>query len=458
MHSTSNFAKWRLYTDGLISPNNFIDFGFYYLISAALQRRVWTGPEHAKLYPNIYPILVGDPGIGKGLVIKQVFKFLTYHKLKNPREHNTIDKDCPDKDFVKAVQEADYDRAVTVANLGTKKQHDIEKPLLFPAADSDTATFERLVEHWASSIRRINYKFHDEKTQKTVMIPYAHSSLAFCLEEMGTLFAKNTDKIVNLFIKGYDCGDYNYETKTKDKDRVKNCCLNFIAGTNPSFIQSAFDDRLFDEGFASRVFFIFGAKNRKVALQIPDLTPEQTQAKADILTHMEKLSHLYGRVEIEPNTWLWLEEWWRGAQMKRSNNNIRLNSYYARKNIHVFKLAMAIHFSDSLELHMGLSPFQEAICRLDDEEKTMHLALGHETGNPLAKPLRKVIKYIECFGPQTRKQLIAEFWSALPNKAEDMDSILEHLLAQEIVEQYEEENLKTRQNTIHYKIKEKALV
>ena len=77
----TNWDRWQLRLREVTSPQSFIDFGFVYLVSSYLQRRVWTNADHQKLFPNVYIILVGDPGIGKGLVIKPVTEFLKGHKL-----------------------------------------------------------------------------------------------------------------------------------------------------------------------------------------------------------------------------------------------------------------------------------------------------------------------------------------------------------------------------------------
>jgi dephospho-CoA kinase len=451
----SNFDKWRFYNEGLISPDIYIDFSFYYLISAALQRRVWIGPTHSPLYPNLYIILVGEPGIGKGLVIKQISQILQFHKLKNPREtvENNSELSSLDKDFVKAVAEADYDEAMRKIKGESKgaKKGEVDKPLLFPVA-AESTTYEALVNSLANSIRRINYKHFDERQQKEVMLPYAHSSICFCLEEISSLFRKKTEDLVNLLIQTYDCGDYIYETKTQGKDRIKRCCLSFFGGTTPGFMQSTFDDRLLTEGFASRTFFLFAASNRKTAVRIPDLSHEQVAAYYHIVNHVQKLSTLYGRVEVPEEVWKFLEEWWKDSQQKRVNTNPRLNPYYSRKPAHVQKLAMAIHFAESTEMKMGLEPFQVAINMLAYAEKYMHMSLGLDNNNPLAKPMMKIQRFLQQLGPKTERELLAEFWSALPKGKEDMQTILQHLCDHDIIEPFEQMNVKLKITQTLYRI------
>lgn len=428
----TNFEKWRLYTEGLVSPDNYINFGFYSLIAACLQRRVWIGPDHAPLYPNLYVILVGEPGVGKGLVVKQINKVLTHHKLQQDNTDqvklfsklSNLDRQVAEevlKEDFKNAQEAEYGEKV---NDKTLKM--IDKPLLFPMA-ADSTTYEALVRALAKSIRRKNVlKYDDEKKQEVSKI-YTHSSLTFCLEEISSLLRRKTEDVVHFIIQTYDCGDYTYDTKNNGRDRIKNCCVNFLGGTTPGFMQKTFDDQLLTEGFASRVFFIYAARNRKTTLWIPDLTQEQQDAYNDILNHIKELSSLYGRVRMDSETSEFLEQWWIDSQKSRSNVSYKLNPYYARKNIHVIKLAMAIHFAESTEMHIRKESFEKAIQLLKVEEKKMHYALGLESGNPLAIPTKKILKYLETLGHKTKKELLAEFWNDLPRGLNDLDEILSYL-------------------------------
>ena len=75
----TNIEKWRYFLKDLESPDLFIDWGFYSMISTALQRRVWLFPDTFTLYPNLFVLLVGPPAAGKSRVISQVSEH-----IKNP--------------------------------------------------------------------------------------------------------------------------------------------------------------------------------------------------------------------------------------------------------------------------------------------------------------------------------------------------------------------------------------
>ena len=440
----TNFEKWQQYTEGLSSPQNFIDWGYRYMIAASLQRRVWMPPEHMRCYPNMYVPLVGLPGIGKGNVIRAVSSILSYHKLDtaendgklSPEEHATM----------QAVVDADKKLSTEEINTGSNT----EKPLLIPIA-SDAVTYEALIQCMARSYRRVNYTEFSEKHQKNMMKIYGHSSLCFCLEEMASLFRKNTESMVNFLIQAYDCGDkYEYRTKTAGIDRVLRLCLNFFAGTTPDFMQEVFDDRLLSQGFSSRSFFIYASKNRKNQFFIPPLTVEQTDARDHLIKHVKELTKLHGQVQVEPATLEWLQEWWDDYVKnphKRASQSSKMQAYYARKNIHVMKVAMAHHFGESLSMHVPRSAFEYAMNVLHEEEKTMHLALSFTGTNPLSRLATKVLELVRT-GKRTYSDLLIECFSIGSEK--EINEVLDYLSKTSQIEGKPEKDEDTGLEVLYY--------
>jgi len=433
--------KWNLFTKDITSPQSYIDFGLYYIIAAALQRRVWTGPTHRPLYPNIYVLLIGEPGLGKGLVIKPVTDILKYHKLKNPDEdaikHDAQPVEAVDPAMITALNHANYARASEEKpNMRRNTSH---PKLVIPVA-ADSTTFEALLQDIARSTRFINYRKTNPQTGKTTVEIYAHASLAFSLEEVSSLFAKNTEGVVNCLLKTYDCGDYTRKTKTQGEDHIINCCLNVFGGTTPGFMKTIFDDKLLTEGFSSRAWMIFEYENRFHALMSPELSPEQDAARQDIIEHVGKLSKLYGQVRFADEAWKYLENWWEKEHpIKKPNPSLKLIPYYARKNIHVQKMAIIQHFLDYVpEGDVALNPdqwkrisletTQKAMKILDEREMKMHYALNFDNRNPLTAIGKRIVQYITgCGEPQTFTRLLLEFEDSV--RDHELAEILEHLRA-----------------------------
>jgi len=430
----TNFDKWKAYTDGSPSPDNYLDWSWRFVISSALQRRCWYGADHEPLFPNMYIILVGKAGIGKGRAITPATDLLKFHKKKDfiPTSNQHTEQD---KLIIEKVEQANLEDA-EASMIKVKRAAEKVDPPLFPYAP-DATTYEALVEAMSNSGRRINYPDVDKEGKPRLGI-YYHCSMYFSLPELGSLFRKRTDDVVNYLLGLYDCPiDYEYRTKTKGNDRVRRGCLNILAGTTPEFMATVFDENLINQGFSSRTFFIYAGRNRKNIAFPPPLTEEQIGYRQDLLIHIKKLAGLYGNVIVDKGTRQWIEDWWDEHETNRSirsNASPKLDPYYGRKQIHMVKTAMANHFGETTDMKMEQWEFEKAATDLADEEKNMHMALTFDGDNPLGKLTDKVTQYLGVKREANIVDLKQEFWKMMPSKS-SLDEVLEHLIGQGIVEQ-----------------------
>ena len=357
------------------------------------------GPTHQPCFPNKYVIFVGPPGVGKGLPINQVILLLKHWKKKDIPRLSTSATGLDEKAVEQAnmVLETEDTKSQQKEYQGKAKgSKELFEPLMFPMA-ADATTYEALTLAVGESFRMCN--FVDVKSDGTKKLGWmGHSSLCFVLPELASLFRKRTEDTINYMLGLYDCPlDYEYATLTRGKDRVRRGCLNVLAGTTPSFMQSTFDDKLADEGFNSRTFYIYARENRSNNFFIPALTSEQEMFRNQLLEHIRQLSTLYGNVSVSKETFEYLQNWWDGEEKnkdKRVNKSVKLKPYYSRRNIHVMKLAMAMHFSESLEMAVSLDTFKRAIAFLEKEEMNMHLAINLQAATPEAKLANKVLESI----------------------------------------------------------------
>lgn len=430
----TNKERWDSLTDGLCSPQNMLDWSFRFVIAASLQRRVWIGPEHKQLFSNMYGVLFGLPGIGKSLCLDEVSGLLKALKKKDIRPDSTKRTEA---EQLVIKQTEDINLSLGESNM-VKAKKDVEKaePPLFPYAP-DATTYEALVEFMAGAFRRITYtKTLPDGSSKLAI--YGHCSGYFCLDELGSLFRKKSDAVVNYLLGLYACpNEYEYKTKNSGEDRVLRGCLNFLAGTTPDFMEEIASDKLIGKGFTARCYFICANKNRKNVSKIPPLTDEQIKYRLELLEHIKKLAMLYGEVKIDTETDDFIQKWWNDCEnnkQNRPNKSSRLDGYYARKLIHMYKVTMMNHFMESTDLHITLDEVKEAIRVLDKEELTMHLALTVDSSNPLSKVSNNIYNYIVKHGKVNIADLLVEFWDNLPQGNRSLDEILPHLIASDKIE------------------------
>ena len=429
---TTNLERWRFYMKDITSPDIFIDMGFYYMISAALQRRVYLGSDERPLFPNLYIILVADPGIGKGLVIIPVAQFLKHHKMKRLKLPG-VKMPTPDESLNEDMMNALMEEYAQVNNLtlpgigmdgrskdgqGSSAQDSITKkkltdePLVIPMS-ADAITYEGLVRNNARAIRSVVPPANGIASGLAKNGVYTHSSICFCLEEISSLFRQHTRDVVNYLIRTYDCGDYRYETKTQGIEQVKNTCVNLFGGTQPSFMKASFSDRLLNEGFASRTLFVYADSNRFERFDIATMSPEQLVAKEHLLTYIKSLTELFGRVSYTPEAREYMRHYVEQVLPgERKNAPPKLLHYFARKRVHTEKLCMAIHFADNLNFEISLDTCEKARAILLQLEEKMEHALDVGGRNPLGGLNTKVLNFIRRKGPVTFPVIWQEFVDA----------------------------------------------
>ena len=414
MSNTTNLQRWNFYLSDFCSPQKFIDWGFLSLITIALQRRVFLGSERKHLASNMYNILCGPPGVGKGMVLGEVASVLNHPKLQKSAAATQQKQEVID-----SLDPSDANK------LSKKISESAMNNMHIPVAANAT-TFEALARAFGKSTRM--YRVTDPETK--IVRPVQHSSICFLLEELGSLFRKHTDDIHTLLCETYDCKErYVYDTKHQGMDDIRRPCSNILAGTTPDFLKRVFASSILTEGFASRAVFVVAMANRFRRYETPIFTKEQIEEHELIVDHVKKLTQINGLCQFTPDALAFNKHWFeKEYATKLPNAHPKLQPYYARINITHAKVAMAIHFSDSTDMEIGIDDCEKALKFLQDTEVSMHLALNIENKNPLSEVTDGIYKYICGHGTTTEKQLRTIFYDACPNPSEDVPKILNYLM------------------------------
>lgn len=416
---TTNLQRWQNYMRDVNSPDSFVDMGFYYMISCALGRRVWVNPAHTPTFPNLYVVLIGPPGVGKGRVIKPVNKFLKYWK-HDDQKASDIDMLITRKDTTDAEQTLD-EIADAHVNEGIQRR----KPLIFVGPES--VTYEALMRLMGNNVTVDNVATGFPFAPSGV---YRHRSVAFCLEEWSSFVKKESEKILEFMLPGFDCGDYSYETKNAGSDHLRNIWIGMLAGTTPSAIAKFVNKDIIDDGFAARTLFVFEYANARRQFGIFEHDEEQQLDRRKLLTHLLKLSKLSGRAHYTPEAyeymrWFFEEHLHNGG---RTNKSPKLDSYYTRLDMHAHKMAMCCHFADSLEMVIQKDSVEKALSMLSFLEKNMHHALSFGS-NPLGSKAREIETFLKRFHPAgwTKTELLVHFQDDL--REDELGECLRYCLA-----------------------------
>lgn len=326
----TNTEKWNFLTQDLEAPQVFLDAAWWFTISAALERRVFFGDIARPLFCNNYIFVVGPPGIGKGTSQREASQLIGKHELLLPDGTHVLDKERRPRGLFHKLP--------------------------------DTTTFEALVWDMASCTKGI---------LKPDGAVYSHASAYFMLEELSSLFRKNkSEDVSRLLLNLYDCVEYEYRTKTKDTARIRNGCLNLLAGTTIDFIRTAESAGLLGEGLFSRALIVFADQPRKIQFNYSNLTPEQKQAQKELQEYVKSLSTLYGQIIVPPEVIEWQESWWEKEYARiRGYEDEKLLNFFSRRKLQVYKLTAALHYAESRDMEIPLATWIRAadVCKVYEQ-------------------------------------------------------------------------------------------
>lgn len=382
----TNRDRWHFVCKDLPSCNLFIDFDFYFMVSAALGRRCWLGAgDTFRLFPNLYIICISNPGLGKSLPAAAASSILgSLVDTKFDKQQNRI----------------------------------VETKLLHMGPDA--ITYEKLILRAAAATD--SAKLADGRI-------YNHASTTFCLgDELGMLFSENTKKVVSFLMQSYDCRNFEGDTIKHGIKIIKNICINFLGCTTPGIIADLIKTRVFDDGFTGRAIFLYSDKKRKHPATI-STSVEQELEKDQIKKHLRKLAKLSpGEIKYTPEAQKWIDDWHEKKEDQKLNESPKLLDYYARKRIQLIKLAIAHAFSDQITSTIDVHNLVAAEKLLLAAEPDMHKALAGSSENPLSKLSESILQFLKEKGPSTRKRLILQFFSSAPDGAASINIALEYLV------------------------------
>lgn len=331
---------WRLWCRDLPTTDRFVDACWISLISSALQRRVWMGSSINQIWANEYILLIAPPGVGKSLPMKQVAAFLKFHKKRRMEDDEETEG------------------------------MEAERKLLFPVA-SDSTSYQAFMHELAenvSSVKRPDGKFHK------------HMSTTFILDEATSILHDEAEIMIDLLNKGWSCSENHKHSAISTKYKpLKDICINLLGGTQPDKFARVSKVDAVSSGFSRRTLMIFGDANRFEQPMIPEPDDDQIAAGHRITNHLLLLSTLYGKATLSPDAWAKYSAWWidKPARMAaRRNKSPRLENYYVSKNLHVCKVAMALHFGESSKMEIDLATYDAAFELLDSFETDMHKAFN----------------------------------------------------------------------------------
>jgi len=354
-------ASYLDYTEETESATIFHKWVGVSIIASSLQKNVHLDLGRIKIYPNLYIVLVAEPGIA--------------------RKSQAIT-------FGKNI----------MTDLGFKMS-------------SDAITREALVAELAGSVKAT-------ATECSAVLPEQKlvSALSIVSKEFESFLGQKTEnrRMLVFLTDLYDAPDepWIYNTRGRGEEIIPPCCLNILGGTTPDSLSSQLPTEAIGGGLTSRIIFVYASKgSRKVPF--PEKTNEIVALESALVSDLSVINRLQGvykyQGEVKEN---WRE--WYNNYNERDANRIcgdhTFNGWYSRKPVLIQKVAQCIAAGKRSEIAIDWDDFVDAIELIEEVEQKMENAFTSVGRSDIAEDISKVMGIIEDFGEIPEKRLMQLVW------------------------------------------------
>ncbi len=300
------------FTDGLPSPRLLRKWAAISAVAGALEQKVWVTPFGPKLFPNLYIVLVGPPGVGKTVAASETGHFW---------------RDLPDH----KISPTSVSKASLIDSLV-----DARRAILRPGLEPPYIEF---------------------------------NTLNVLSGELGVLIPGYDNEFMNTLTDLYDCNPYVERKRTKDlKLEIKHPQINLLAATTPSYLSALLPEGAWTQGFISRTLLIYSGEAIITPLfnyrSIDDVTYKA------LLGDLKMIGAIYGKVGFTDEAADAIKAWHLDDK-KQIPDHPKLLSYITRRTSHLLKLCMVAAASSGNGLEVTLSHYQAALGWLIEAEAFM---------------------------------------------------------------------------------------
>lgn len=346
-------------------------------ISTVLKRNVYVGRGTYKLHPNLFTILVGRPGIGKGTAIKPAVKLMAEAKVAN-----------------------------TLSGRIT-----IEYVL------------ERLSVGWPPPMVGGTFKVGNES-----------ACMIFSTELSVFLGASPNTLPILCDLWDFDEGDFEYGTRHKGEFKIKNPCISLLGGSTQEWLISSIPSSAVGGGFTRRVNFVV-ANDREKLLPWP-VVQNHSAVRDSLVQDLQSISRLKGEFQFAQDVRPLFESCYAVDSNPTEYDDEATTSYKTSLWAQVVKLAMCMSASRGDDLIITKADFQKAYNAIMTVAGNVPKVFRGVGESEFAVVTDKVLRFLEAKGYANRQEMIRALWRDATH--EELDKIIATLEQGGIIYSYQQ--------------------
>jgi hypothetical protein len=148
------------------------------------------------------------------------------------------------------------------------------------------------------------------------------------------------EPLINILTDLFDCpAEWAYRTKNRGEVVLKNLFVSIIAATTPDGISRGIPASALEEGFASRVLFVFQADTPK-RNAMPELTLEEIELGEALRAELTTIGEMAGEFTLDGEAAEWFKDWYDNHNEPPLDK--RMDGFFGRKHDHLLRIAMIL--------------------------------------------------------------------------------------------------------------------
>jgi hypothetical protein len=328
------------------------------MMSAALRKKVRLALGRINIYPNLYIILVSEPGTAR------------------------------------------KSQAIT---FGQKLLGKI--PDVFTSADAITK--EALIEVLEAS--STPEPMPDGST-------FTHSSLSIIAKEFETFLGqkKENTKLIVFLTDIFDAQEmpWKYRTKHSGDNVIPSVYVNLLGATTPESLASCLPMSAIGGGLTSRILFVYASKKGK-KVTYPAMTPELIDLEEALLKDLFVISRMAGTFEFSKEALHLWDKWYKLYEEDDPNRSCKdpaFKAWYSRKPMYILKVAQIQSAAETNNFTLEWRYIQKAIKDVESTEPLMGRVFAAIGRSAITAETDTVLSIIKQHGRISEKALLSMVW------------------------------------------------
>jgi hypothetical protein len=344
-------------------------------IASALRKKTWLELGRLKVFPNMYIVLVAEPGIAR------------------------------------------KSQAITYAA-------DIMSDIPCIVMSADSITPQALIQDIEDATCYDNIPGYGT---------IRHASLSVISKEFEVFmksFGRDMAKLTDLF----DAGEkpWKHRTKNSGTSTIPSVFLNILGATTPQSLASSLSELVVGGGLASRILYVWsGTKTKKIA--VPELTPDIMKLKEQLTKDLHRIALIAGSFHFSEKGLKYWKNWYESydeVDENRLQKRKEFDGWYSRKPLLIQKVAIVLSSSESSDRILDTTHIVQAIKLVEELEVGM--------GNIFTPKEERIVEvdttesdlllsYIKQYKQIAEKHLLQLVWRDIDE--DDFDKNMDVLLA-----------------------------